>query len=165
MATEVRVPSLGESVSEGVIARWLKRTGDHVEVDEIVLELETDKAAMEVRSPAAGQLEVVQPEGATVPVGAVVGRVDETKQGAKPGVAPVAAPATVPIPGIREPRIPPPRPHNFVPAEPPAIPPVIPPTVVPTAALARSASLFSRAISNSIAPMPSWMAIAAPPAT
>jgi 2-oxoglutarate dehydrogenase E2 component (dihydrolipoamide succinyltransferase) len=95
MATEVRVPSLGESVSEGVIARWLKRTGDHVEVDEIVLELETDKAAMEVRSPAAGQLEVVQPEGATVPVGAVVGRVDETKQGAKPGVAPVAAPAPV----------------------------------------------------------------------
>ncbi len=104
MATEVRVPSLGESVSEGVIARWLKKSGDRVEVDEIVLELETDKAAMEVRSPAAGQLEVLLPEGATVPVGEIVARVDESKAGASKAAPQAAAPKPAAAPQAAAPQ-------------------------------------------------------------
>jgi len=82
MAIDLRIPALGESVSEGVIARWHKQTGDQVELDEIVMELETDKAAMEVRAPAAGRLEVLKEVGATVPVGDLVARVDETAKAA-----------------------------------------------------------------------------------
>jgi 2-oxoglutarate dehydrogenase E2 component (dihydrolipoamide succinyltransferase) len=77
MAVEVRIPQLGESVTEGVIVRWLKRDGTPVEADEPVLELETDKATMEIPAPASGQLEILEREGATVAVGAVVGRIAE----------------------------------------------------------------------------------------
>ena len=67
MATELRVPALGESVSEATVATWFKKPGDRVAVDEMLCELETDKVSVEVPAPAAGVLaEILAPEGATV---------------------------------------------------------------------------------------------------
>ena len=67
MATEIRVPTLGESVSEATIGRWFKKTGDAVKADEPLLELETDKVTLEVNAPAAGVLaEIVAKDGETV---------------------------------------------------------------------------------------------------
>ena len=63
MATELRVPALGESVSEATVATWFKKPGDRVAVDEMLCELETDKVTIEVPSPVAGVLaEIVAPE-------------------------------------------------------------------------------------------------------
>jgi len=80
MATEIVIPNVGESVTEGVIATWLKSEGEFVQRDETVLELETDKITMEVPAPAAGVLHHAASEGDTVAVGAVVGSVDENAQ-------------------------------------------------------------------------------------
>jgi 2-oxoglutarate dehydrogenase E2 component (dihydrolipoamide succinyltransferase) len=78
MATEIKVPSLGESVTEATITKWLKQPGETVEIDEPVAELETDKITLEVNAPAAGTLaEILAQEGANVPVGAVLGRIEE----------------------------------------------------------------------------------------
>ncbi len=77
MAFEVRIPTLGESVTEGVIVRWAKQDGERVERDEILLELETDKASMEIAAEQAGVLRIVKDAGATVTVGEVVARVEE----------------------------------------------------------------------------------------
>ncbi|RME64287.1 MAG: dihydrolipoyllysine-residue succinyltransferase, partial [Alphaproteobacteria bacterium] len=86
MATEIRIPSLGESVSEATIGKWFKAVGDAVSQDEPVAELETDKVAMEVNAPAAGVLsEILAKEGDTVEVGALIGTLDESKGGAKAG--------------------------------------------------------------------------------
>ena len=76
MATEIKVPSLGESITEATVSRWLKRPGEPVALDEPVAELETDKVTLEVPAPAAGTLaEILAEEGANVPVGAVLGRI------------------------------------------------------------------------------------------
>jgi 2-oxoglutarate dehydrogenase E2 component (dihydrolipoamide succinyltransferase) len=86
MAAEIKVPSLGESVTEATVAKWLKRPGEAVAIDEPIAELETDKITLEVYSPAAGTLgEILADEGANVPVGAVLGRIAD---GAAPGEAP-----------------------------------------------------------------------------
>ena len=78
MATEVKVPSLGELVTEATVAKWLKRPGEPVVIDEPIAELETDKITLEVYAPAAGTLaEILADEGANVPVGAVLGRIAE----------------------------------------------------------------------------------------
>jgi 2-oxoglutarate dehydrogenase E2 component (dihydrolipoamide succinyltransferase) len=78
MATDVKVPSLGESITEGTLAQWLKKAGDQVAADEPVASLETDKVTLEVPSPVAGTLsELVVDEGETVEVGAVIARIDE----------------------------------------------------------------------------------------
>jgi 2-oxoglutarate dehydrogenase E2 component (dihydrolipoamide succinyltransferase) len=74
---DIKVPSPGESVTEGTISRWLKANGSFVKRDEPVFELESDKAAIDVNAPAAGVLTITAPEGSTVQVGAVVGRIDE----------------------------------------------------------------------------------------
>jgi 2-oxoglutarate dehydrogenase E2 component (dihydrolipoamide succinyltransferase) len=88
MTTEIKVPSLGESVTEATVAKWLKRPGEAVAVDEPVVELETDKVTLEVPAPAAGTLaEIVADEGANLSVGAVLGRIAE-------GVVAAAAPLT-----------------------------------------------------------------------
>ncbi|WP_348770335.1 biotin/lipoyl-containing protein, partial [Azospirillum sp. TSH64] len=74
MATEIKVPTLGESVSEATVARWLKKAGEAVAMDEALVELETDKVTLEVNAPAAGVLaEIVAAEGANVEVGALLG--------------------------------------------------------------------------------------------
>ena len=78
MATEIKVPSLGKSVTEATVAKWLKRPGEAVAIDEPVVELETDKVTVEVPAPAAGTLaEILAEEGANLPVGAVLGRIGE----------------------------------------------------------------------------------------
>jgi 2-oxoglutarate dehydrogenase E2 component (dihydrolipoamide succinyltransferase) len=97
MAVEVRIPSLGESVSQGVIARWLKENGEAVAVDDALLELETDKATMEIPAEAAGRLEILKAAGETVEVGTIVARIAD---GAGAGAAKpkAAAVPTVPAP-------------------------------------------------------------------
>ncbi|MEA1677039.1 2-oxoglutarate dehydrogenase complex dihydrolipoyllysine-residue succinyltransferase [Nitrospirillum sp. BR 11163] len=93
MATEILVPTLGESVSEATVARWLKKVGDSVKADETLVELETDKVTLEVNAPAAGTLgEIRAAEGANVGVSAVLGVITEG------GVAAAAAPAAAPAP-------------------------------------------------------------------
>jgi 2-oxoglutarate dehydrogenase E2 component (dihydrolipoamide succinyltransferase) len=78
MTAEIKVPSLGESVAEATVAKWLKQPGEAVEIDEPVAELETDKITLEVNAPADGTLaEILVQEGANVPVGAVLGRIEE----------------------------------------------------------------------------------------
>lgn len=82
MATEIRVPTLGESITEATVARWLKQPGETVERDEPVVELETDKVTLEVPAPTAGRLgEVLAAEGANVPVGAVLGTIADGTAG------------------------------------------------------------------------------------
>jgi 2-oxoglutarate dehydrogenase E2 component (dihydrolipoamide succinyltransferase) len=76
MATEIRVPTLGESVSEATIGKWFKKPGDAVKADEPLVELETDKVTLEVNAPAAGVLgEIVAKEGETVGVSALLGTI------------------------------------------------------------------------------------------
>jgi 2-oxoglutarate dehydrogenase E2 component (dihydrolipoamide succinyltransferase) len=78
MATEVKVPTLGESITEATLGQWLKKPGDPVKADEPIASLETDKVAVEVPSPVAGVMgEQVVAEGATVEVGAVIARIEE----------------------------------------------------------------------------------------
>jgi len=78
MSTEVRVPTLGESVSEATVATWFKQPGDTVAVDEMLCELETDKVTVEVPSPVAGTLsEIVAAEGETVGVDALLAQISE----------------------------------------------------------------------------------------
>ena len=78
MSGEIRVPTLGESVSEATIARWLKKAGDAVKMDEPLVELETDKVSLEVPSPMAGVLaEIAAEEGTDVEVGALLGMIEE----------------------------------------------------------------------------------------
>ena len=78
MAIEIIVPTLGESVSDATVARWIKTTGDIVAADEPVVELETDKVTLEVPAPAAGQIgDIVAAEGTVVEVGAILARLKE----------------------------------------------------------------------------------------
>jgi len=94
MSVNIVIPAAGESVTSGVLSRWVKKNGDYVKRDETILELETDKVNLEVPAPAAGVLSVSVSEGATVTIGQVVGAIDE--KAAAP--APVSASAT-PAPG------------------------------------------------------------------
>ncbi|HXO00535.1 MAG TPA: 2-oxoglutarate dehydrogenase complex dihydrolipoyllysine-residue succinyltransferase, partial [Stellaceae bacterium] len=90
--TEIRVPTLGESVTEATIGRWFKKAGDAVAVDEPLVELETDKVTIEVPAPSAGTLgEIAAKDGETVAVGALLGQINEGAAGAAP--KPAAAPA------------------------------------------------------------------------
>ncbi len=97
MAKEIRVPALGESVTEATIAKWFKNVGDAVKADEPMVELETDKVTVEVPAPASGKLtSIAAAAGTTVNVGALLGAIEEGAAGtpAKPAAAaPVAAPA------------------------------------------------------------------------
>ncbi len=97
MSTEIRVPTLGESVSEATIAKWFKKPGDAVKADEPLLELETDKVTLEVTAPSAGVLaEIVAKDGETVSPGALLGQISAGVASAKPApVAAAAAPAPV----------------------------------------------------------------------
>ena len=86
---EIRVPTLGESVTEATIGKWFKKPGDPVAVDEPLVELETDKVTIEVPAPAAGTLgEIAAKDGDTVAVGALLGQI---KEGAGAPAKPAAA--------------------------------------------------------------------------
>jgi len=113
--TEIRVPTLGESVTEATIGRWFKKAGDAVAVDEPLVELETDKVTIEVPAPSAGTLgEIIAKDGETVAVGALLGQItDGAAAAAKPAQAPAkaAAPAAPPpaaaAPAAAAPKAPP----------------------------------------------------------
>jgi 2-oxoglutarate dehydrogenase E2 component (dihydrolipoamide succinyltransferase) len=95
MATEIRVPTLGESVTEATIGKWFKKPGDAVKADEPLVELETDKVTVEVPAPAAGVLEeIVAKDGQTVTIGAILGSIKEGAGGA--ASAPAAKDKTIP---------------------------------------------------------------------
>ncbi|WP_158047253.1 2-oxoglutarate dehydrogenase complex dihydrolipoyllysine-residue succinyltransferase [Skermanella pratensis] len=114
MALEITVPVLGESVSEATVAKWLKKIGDPVAMDEPLLELETDKVTLEVNATSAGTLaEIVAEEGATVEVGALLGTLSdgagapaakpaESKPEAKAEPAPAPAPAAPAAPAAEQ---------------------------------------------------------------
>src|ERR1700684_786422 len=97
---EIRVPTLGESVTEATIGKWFKKPGDAVAVDEPLVELETDKVTIEVPAPAAGVLsDIAAKDGDTVAVGAVLGQIKEGAGAAKSAAAaPVAKSAAPPPP-------------------------------------------------------------------
>ncbi|MFN7174104.1 MAG: biotin/lipoyl-containing protein, partial [Thermaurantiacus tibetensis] len=108
MATDVRIPALGESVTEASVGQWLKQVGDRVAADEPIVSLETDKVAVEVPAPVAGVLvEQLAKVGETVEVGALIARIAEAEGAAKaadaaeaapPAPGPDAAPAAAPAP-------------------------------------------------------------------
>jgi len=104
MATEVKVPTLGESITEATIGQWLKKPGEAVAQDEAIASLETDKVSVEVPSPVAGTLaEQLFKEGDTVEVGAIIARIGEAAAAAAPS-APTADVAGTPVnpPGAGE---------------------------------------------------------------
>ena len=93
---EIRVPTLGESVTEATIGKWFKKVGDAVAVDEPLVELETDKVTIEVPAPAAGVLaDIAAKDGETVGVGALLGQIEEGA-GAPAAAKPAAAAAAKP---------------------------------------------------------------------
>ncbi len=92
-AVEIKVPVMGESVAEGSVGTWLKKSGDTVAKDELLVEIETDKVAVEVSAPAAGVLTIAADAGATVTPGQVIGSISGSGSAAAPAAAPVAAPA------------------------------------------------------------------------
>ena len=97
MSVEIKVPALGESVTEATVAKWFKAPGDAVAADEMLVELETDKVTMEVPAPAAGRLaEIRVAEDENVEVGAVLGLIEEGAAGE--AAAPTSAPAAEPEP-------------------------------------------------------------------
>src|SRR6266704_1098949 len=110
--TEIRVPTLGESVTEATIGRWFKKAGDAVAVDEPLVELETDKVTIEVPAPSAGVLgEIAAKDGETVAVGALLGQINDGAAAAKPAAAPPKAaaqaappPAAAPAPAAAAPK-------------------------------------------------------------
>jgi len=122
MATEIKVPTLGESVTTATVARWLKKAGETVAADEPLVELETDKVTVEVNAPSAGTLsEIAAAEGAEVEVGAVLGVLAEGAAAAPPKPAPARAMDEPPAdlrPGVHPP--PPPSGPVARPATPPS---------------------------------------------
>jgi 2-oxoglutarate dehydrogenase E2 component (dihydrolipoamide succinyltransferase) len=91
MAVDIVIPAFGESVTSGVVQRWVKKDGEYVTKDEVVMELETDKVTGEIRAEASGTLQTTAKEGETVQVGQTVGRI--TEGGAKPAATPAKAAA------------------------------------------------------------------------
>ena len=125
MTFSVTMPALGESVSEGTVTRWLKAEGDHVNVDEPLLEVSTDKVDTEIPSPVAGILQkIVVQIDQTVPVGAELAIIADGEAAPAPVAAPVEAPVA---------QTPPPAPVAVAPVTPPAAP-ATPVTPAPTGA-------------------------------
>ena len=121
MTIEIKVPTLGESVAEATVGRWLKKPGEAVKVDEPLVELETDKVSVEVPSPAAGVLAEIRVEqGTTVAVGSVLGSV---KEGATATATATAAPAPAPAAKVAAPA-----PASAAPAAAASRPVVMPPS-------------------------------------
>ena len=116
MATEIRVPTLGESVTEATVGQWYKQAGDAVTADEPLVELETDKVTVEVPAPASGVLsEIVVKAGDTVAVGSVLGAIAEGDGKVKPAPVKAAAAAPQPVPApVKPPE--PPKPAKMQPA-------------------------------------------------
>jgi 2-oxoglutarate dehydrogenase E2 component (dihydrolipoamide succinyltransferase) len=98
MAFQIKVPTVGESISEVTIANWIKKDGDSVQLDEVIAELESDKATFELTAQSAGVLKIVKQQGETVPIGDVIAEIAENGKASAPvpppaKEQPVAAPA------------------------------------------------------------------------
>jgi 2-oxoglutarate dehydrogenase E2 component (dihydrolipoamide succinyltransferase) len=96
MGVQVKVPTVGESITEITIANWLKKDGDIVKLDEVIAELESDKATFELTAPTAGVLKIVRKQGETVPIGELLCEIDANGQAAAaptPAAKPQASPA------------------------------------------------------------------------
>jgi 2-oxoglutarate dehydrogenase E2 component (dihydrolipoamide succinyltransferase) len=106
MPREIAIPTVGESITEGTLTRWLKQQGDVVREGEALFELETDKATSEVPSPATGRLHITTKEGQAVQVGAVIGTIDESV------AAPAEAKRKAEVPKSPEPARPKPPPDQ-----------------------------------------------------
>jgi 2-oxoglutarate dehydrogenase E2 component (dihydrolipoamide succinyltransferase) len=99
MSVVMKVPTVGESITEVTVANWAKNDGDHVQMDEVLCELESDKATFEVTAEKSGILRIKAQAGDTVPIGGVLCEIEEAAGGAKPATAakaPAAAPASAP---------------------------------------------------------------------
>src|SRR6266850_8307125 len=99
MSQQVKIPTVGESITEVTIANWLKNDGDLVKMDEAIAELESDKATFELTAPQAGILKILKQKGETVPIGTVISEVADSTQ------------AAVVPPGNPPPPTPPPKPR------------------------------------------------------
>jgi 2-oxoglutarate dehydrogenase E2 component (dihydrolipoamide succinyltransferase) len=156
MAIELKVPSLGESVTQAVVGAWLKREGEAVAVDEPVVEVESEKATVAVPAPAAGVLrKILKPQGTTVSVGEVLAEIEEGARAA--ARAPEARPAAQPAVSARP--APPPPPAAKPPPPPAAVPAAGPVRATPSARrLLAEAGLTRddvlRALSGGAAPAP-----------
>ena len=140
MATEIKVPTLGESVTEATVAKWMKQAGDGVAVDEPLVELETDKVTLEVNAQTAGTLaEIMVAEGATVEVGAILGMIAEGAVAAHAAPAPAA-----PAPAAPAPAAPAPTAAAAAPAPAPAVPPA--PAPAPAAVPSAQVQVLSPAV-------------------
>jgi 2-oxoglutarate dehydrogenase E2 component (dihydrolipoamide succinyltransferase) len=95
MAVDVKMPNVGESVQEGVIHKWRVKSGDYVNRDDVLVELETDKATVEVVAESAGAIEIVKKQGETVAIGEVLARIDDSAAKPADGAAKPSAPAPV----------------------------------------------------------------------
>src|SRR6202044_295899 len=89
MSLEIKVPPVGESITEVTLSRWIKKDGDVVAMDEVIAELESDKATFELTAEQAGTLKIIAKEGDTIPVGAIVCKIEDG------ATAPAAKPASV----------------------------------------------------------------------
>src|SRR5690606_35238026 len=108
MSTEIRVPTLGESVTEATIGQWFKKVGDSVNADEPVVELETDKVTVEVPAPVSGVLEAIAAQpGETVDVGALLGAIAAGSGAAAsaPAAAPQEAKSEIPADNAAGPEV------------------------------------------------------------
>jgi len=153
---EIRVPTLGESVTEATIGRWFKQPGEAVAVDEPVVELETDKVTIEVPAPAAGVLsDIAAKDGSTVAVGALLGRIEE---GAGAAASPTAKPSEKtttarPVgagpeqPRPRAPEVPPP--PQAAPAQPARVAPADVPLAPSVRKLAAESGIDAAAVPGS----------------
>jgi 2-oxoglutarate dehydrogenase E2 component (dihydrolipoamide succinyltransferase) len=107
MPQEIKIPTVGESISSGLISTWHKQDGDHVQAGELLLTLDTDKVSTELQAEAAGVLKILVPAGTEVEIGAIVGQIMESQGAPKPtpvptpefaAAAPVASAAPTPAP-------------------------------------------------------------------
>ena len=140
MKVEVKIPSVGESITSGVLSIWHKKDGEQVAADELLFTLETDKVSQEVNAPAAGVVSTKVAEGTEVKIGQLVAEIDPAATGAAPATpppAPAAAPAAAPTPA--------PAPAKSSPAPAPA-PVVIEPAPQPV-------SSDSRAVRKKMTPL------------
>ena len=99
MAIEMKIPSVGESITEVTIATWLKADGDYVEQDEILVELETDKATQEFPAEASGILKIIVEEGETVDIGTVIASIDADAAPKAASSSNDSAPVAAPVSG------------------------------------------------------------------
>jgi 2-oxoglutarate dehydrogenase E2 component (dihydrolipoamide succinyltransferase) len=114
MAIQIKVPAVGESISEVTISSWLKKEGDFVKLDEVIAELESDKATFELPAQSEGILKILKQQGETVPVGEIICEIEPSTSNAPTSVAPQATPSTKsqqkseskPSGGIKEMKVP-----------------------------------------------------------